>query len=582
MLVIFCVELHLSLGEKLKCNFENRNYSNDIDILYTCYVSSLDNSYNNLTIDGLIGEHNASKNNKDVNAIYIENTNTKYIPENLGYLNNLISLTVDTSQLVEIKNENFRGMQDLEYLSLWNNKLKSVPLDIFTTVTKLRYINLNYNEIEEIPNQLFTNNLKLEKIYLSNNKIKFIGTTLFDGLTNLKAISLNNNICVKDVFLESTAIIQLKKYINLNCKSPIENPVMITTLTTSQSLMKLLRKELMEKIINLEMKLLNTKKVLQNEQNSFDNEMIDCHNSTIELLIIKNERNNLLKANVELEKKQNACKAKDVELKNEFIKSKEEQKKKAIEIIKLRDDQLMNKLKCEFKDQEIINWITGYYCYVSSLDSSDSIVNIDGYSGVHLSNKNINDVNGLMIHNVTMNFIPANLGLLFNLTSLSISFTQLIEIHSKDFHEMHHLVRLSLSYNKLQTLPFDVFFKLPKLKIINLIDNQLEEIPNELFKYILNLEKIYLEKNNIKFIGLQLFNALKNLHYVDLENNTCLNKFYNGPTAIIQLKNDIKSNCKNPNDPSEIIFDLLEENKKLKAKITKLERENCDESKFIN
>ena len=63
------------------------------------------------------------------------------------------------TKLIEIKAKDFHGMQDLEFLSLHNNKLSSVPLDAFATLTKLKLISFISNQIEELPNGIFNNNL---------------------------------------------------------------------------------------------------------------------------------------------------------------------------------------------------------------------------------------------------------------------------------------------------------------------------------------------------------------------------------------------------------------------------------------
>ena len=76
VLMIFCGGLHLSHGEKLKCQFHEGELSY-VGKVYYCYVRSLDNSFNNMTIDGYTGAHLANKNDADVKGIWIHNTNTK-------------------------------------------------------------------------------------------------------------------------------------------------------------------------------------------------------------------------------------------------------------------------------------------------------------------------------------------------------------------------------------------------------------------------------------------------------------------------------------------------------------------------
>ena len=171
--MILCGGLHLIHGEKLKCQFkENVFYL--VGNVYFCYVKSLDNSFNNMTIDGYTGTHLANKNDNDVKGIYIQNTNTNYLPSNLGFLFNLTTFIVYNSNLIEIKAENFLGMKNLEYLNLDGNKFKSVPSDTFSTQTKLEYLSLRNNQIEVIPSNLFSNNLNLKFIDLDYNKIKYI------------------------------------------------------------------------------------------------------------------------------------------------------------------------------------------------------------------------------------------------------------------------------------------------------------------------------------------------------------------------------------------------------------------------
>ena len=127
----------LSHGVKLDCEFEYWDY-HLVGTFYSCGVTSLVNPHNNLTIDGYSGVHLANMNDADVKAIWIKgiwihDTNTKYIPTNLGSLFNLTALQISRSELVEINAKDFHGMQDLESISFVHNKLSSVPLDAFAT-----------------------------------------------------------------------------------------------------------------------------------------------------------------------------------------------------------------------------------------------------------------------------------------------------------------------------------------------------------------------------------------------------------------------------------------------------------------
>ena len=78
-----------------------------------CEVTSIVNPHNYLYIDGYSGFHETYKNDADVKAVYVHGANTKYIPTNLGSLFKLTALSIWNSELVEIKSNDFHGMQDL-------------------------------------------------------------------------------------------------------------------------------------------------------------------------------------------------------------------------------------------------------------------------------------------------------------------------------------------------------------------------------------------------------------------------------------------------------------------------------------
>lgn len=223
------------------------------------------------------------------------------------------------------------------------------------------------------------------------------------------------------------------------------------------------------------------------------------------------------------------------------------------------------KLQCNFKDSTYAD-INFYSCFVSSLeDKNNQSTIIDGFTGVQMANKNINDVKGIKIQSTSNKFIPANLGFLFNITVFAMWKTQLIEIKSIDFHGMQNLEVLSLWSNNLTSVPVNAFTLLTNLKSIVLGGNQIEVLWSHLFSNNLNLETMNLDNNRIKFIGSGLFNELKNLNEVQLYNNICINQKYNKP-SLVQLKIAIKIKC----------FDPLEVQTEMEERIKNLEKQFTD------
>ena len=157
--------------ENLNCEFMV-NYYSVVGTLYSCYVSSLVNSNDNINMDGYSGVHKINKNVNNVKGVFIYNTNTKYIPTNLGSIFKLTAFAVEYTELVEIRSKDFHNMQNLEYLFLANNRFSFIPRDAFTKITKLKVISLEHNQI------------------------KYVRSGLFDKLTNLNEIYFTDNICL--------------------------------------------------------------------------------------------------------------------------------------------------------------------------------------------------------------------------------------------------------------------------------------------------------------------------------------------------------------------------------------------------
>ena len=213
--MLLCGVFQLSFGEILNCQFNDQGIIGTF--FYTCEVTYLENSNNSIVVTGHNGIHQPNKYDTDVRRISIHDTNTKFIPENLGHMFNLAALEMENTQLVQINAKNFLGMEELKELYLGSNKLTSVPLNAFNKLQQLRILYLSNNQIEELPNGLFINNLNLNKIYLHYNKIKFIGSTLFDGLSKLDIVNLWDNICIDERYDARTKMIDFKKKIKEKC-----------------------------------------------------------------------------------------------------------------------------------------------------------------------------------------------------------------------------------------------------------------------------------------------------------------------------------------------------------------------------
>ena len=207
-------------------------------------------------------------------------------------------------------------------------------------------------------------------------------------------------------------------------------------------------------------------------------------------------------------------------------------------------------LECIFGD--VHHWYDAYTCDIKSLDNENNKKIITAYSGEHKDHKSNKDVSVIHMRNLNVTFIPENIGLFFNLTSLIVRDSKLIKIRSKNFIGMSYVENMDLGGNKLITIPADAFTKLKKLRYIELSYNQIQEVPNGVFSNNPDLEIILFSNNKIKFIGSTVFDELYKLDQIKIEGNICLSKKYNQIKEINELKTDIDLKCKSPNDAIEL------------------------------
>ncbi|CAO1381762.1 unnamed protein product [Diamesa serratosioi] len=549
--VIFLGVSQLSRGEDINCVFINQTWS--LKSFYTCDVTSLENSNNSMVITGYKGNHKPKKSDLDVKGLWVQATNTKFIPGGLGLLFNLTSFVMEHTNLVELKSKDFHGMENVEYSGFWNNKLTHLPTDVFSKLIKLKRISLSYNQIEEITEGVFSSNVNLERIQLYGNKIKYIGAGLLSELTKLNFVDLDNNICISKLFTGATELIQLRREIKVKCRSPNEIPKITQDLN-----------EMHEDIIKLENELLNVK----NEQQM---ERLELNEVKMELLDAKEEHRI---ERIEFEEKMQ-------EINDKLLSN--------IVLVLLVFGGVSRlshgvELNCNFKDQPSGSFGLFYACEVTSLNNINNDEIVTGITGKHMVNRKDNDIKGIMIVNTNSYFIPTNLGSHCNLISFAMFKTKLIVIKSKDFQAMENLEYLDLGNNNLTFIPIDAFTTLIKLKIVSLSFNEIEELPIDVFAKNVNLERILLTRNKIKFLGPGVFNELAKLNVVSLVGNSCVDRRFDGITQIVQLNADIEMSCKSPTslklvDMEHTITHLAKENKKLNIDLVKA---NGDQQKNQN
>ncbi len=113
----------------------------------------------------------------------------KVLPEELGKLTKLESLSLDNNQLSALP-ESVGKLTKLESLSLNNNQLSALPESV-GKLTKLESLSLDNNQLSALPESVGKLN-KLQHLYLNNNQLSALPESV-GKLTKLESLYLNNN-----------------------------------------------------------------------------------------------------------------------------------------------------------------------------------------------------------------------------------------------------------------------------------------------------------------------------------------------------------------------------------------------------
>lgn len=132
----------------VKCFYVDTNFG------FTCCVDGIHIHDPEVTIifDSIT---QTGRTNCDVRHLWIENQVVDYFPKGLAAVfPNLTHITIKNCGLSEISSDDLRGLENIEYLHLENNKLTSLPNDLFFASNRLSEINFDGNKLKYLSSRL--------------------------------------------------------------------------------------------------------------------------------------------------------------------------------------------------------------------------------------------------------------------------------------------------------------------------------------------------------------------------------------------------------------------------------------------
>ena len=110
-----------------------------------------------------------------------------------AHLAEVTELNLRQAFITSLQADDFSGLVNLEYLSLYSSSLSNFPMGVFDGLGKLKRLDLELNNLIYLPEGAFAGLGSLEYLNLRNNDLAHLSEGSFDGLDNLKWLGLREN-----------------------------------------------------------------------------------------------------------------------------------------------------------------------------------------------------------------------------------------------------------------------------------------------------------------------------------------------------------------------------------------------------
>lgn len=175
--------------------------------------------------------------------------------------------------------------------------------------------------------------------------------------------------------------------------------------------------------------------------------------------------------------------------------------------------------ECEFqiKVVEIIGNV--YHCEGKVLNSGREQF-VENVIGLHVSNRNNNDVKSLHMIHQNMKKFPVNL------------------------HEVFpNLERIYVANSNLRSLTAEDLRHFVDLRVLDVWNNKLYSLPGDLFKFTLKIQRVSFAKNPLKRVGEEILDGLASLQVADFRHTHCIDFRAKSALGINDLKKQLATKC---------------------------------------
>ncbi|NXO97069.1 TLR3 protein, partial [Certhia brachydactyla] len=441
-------------------------------------------------------------------------------------LEKLNELILGSNQITELKKEDFSFLSNtsLKSLDLSSNPLKTFHMGCFHTIGNLFGLILNNVELgENRTKKLCTelSNTAIRNLSLSHVKLSYIGKSTFQGLqgTNLTILNLSQN-SLSVIENDSFQWLSSLQYLNLKLNNIHVSSRLFYGLSSLKYLN--LKNSLSGKIEDFSLHWLYHLEYLIMDNNNFPGITVNMFTGLNNLKYLS-----LSNCNINLQR-----------ITNQTFSSLANSSLQVLNLTKTRISTIESGAFSSLGHLKILHLGLNE---ISQQLTGHEFKGLSNIQDIYLSyNKN------LILQSESFIFVPSlrklmlrkvgcsNLALspspfhpLRNLTVLDISNNNIANIKEDLFDGLDKLDILDLQHNNLARLwkhanpggPVLFLKSLPNLQILNLKSNGLDEIPVQVFKGLFQLKHLDLGSNNLNLLPATLFDNQASLNSLNLQKN---------------------------------------------------------------
>lgn len=476
---------------------------------YCLNLTSLDISYNNIKYI----EVNCFKNN-NFSEFFIQG-NKLEIPLQKGIFNGLTdvkTLNLSHQNIGSIESLAFEGATSIKQLNLSCNHLELLSLDSFKYLNQLEILDLSANllynivfNIEHLQN--------LQWISLRNNKLKYINTGMFNNFANLNYLDLSNNhinsihnIVTNEQYNYMQNTVSNLREILLNNNSLktenlsggcFNNLTNVVFLDLSYNLLTFLKNSTFDGMISIRKLNISNCKINHLEYNVFENvsklEIIDLSHNSITNLQINSD--NLKSLSILI-------------LSHNFITS--------IAVSTIEPLININKLLIDNNQLQVLNFdVLQNKYYLNELRLAFDEHNSVYFNYTTLTGKYLNTLELTGIKGTNNSYQLSNVFVKY----LYVHSCDIINISQLQLKLLNKLQSIVLTFNKITDIDKDIFRGQYVVEFIDLSSNDISFIQPGSFKDNKLVTKLNMSHNKLTDLGFGTFDGLNSLATLDISYN---------------------------------------------------------------